>query len=358
MSSIPESSTSLQHPSARQLNASTVVLWRDQRTVQLELGNNRVLVDKVGTEQITALLARRGPAGSVPRASPPDPALVTALGAAGFLTELQSADPLDHPGGPLPAQFGPELGALTGRHGDAGQVMLARRRRAAVAVHGTSRITTSIASTLGSAGVGWVQLVHGQEVSAGDSCPGGLSPADEGTRFGVAGVQAIRRYAPDVATAPIPRGRFADLVILTDPTPAEPSVRASLHLDGLAHLSVGVDGSSAVIGPLVVPGVSSCLRCADLHRCERDPAWPMLALQLGSRPRHRIPADVALCVAATGVAVGQALAYLDGRRPETTGATLEWQLPDWRLRRRTWLPHHDCDCGAAAPAAKHGRMNS
>jgi bacteriocin biosynthesis cyclodehydratase domain-containing protein len=356
MPSISESSTGLQRPSGRQLNASTVVLWRGPRTAQLELGSNRVMVDEIGSEQISALLARRDRAGSSSRASPPDPALLSALGAAGFLTDLQTADPLEHPGGPLPAQFGPELGALTGRHGDAGQVMLARRRRAAVAVHGTSRITTSIASTLGSAGIGWVQLVHGQEVSAGDSCPGGLSPADEGARFRVAGVQAIRRYAPDVDTAPIPRGRFADLVILTDPVPAEPSVRESLHLDGLAHLSVGVDGSNAVIGPLVVPGTSSCLRCADLHRSERDPAWPMLALQLSSRPRHRIATDVALCVAATGLAVGQALAYLDGLRPETANATLEWQLPDWRLRRRTWLPHHDCDCGAATRATRHGRM--
>ena len=54
-------------------------------------------------------------------------------------------------------------------------------------MHGNSRITTTVASTLASAGVGWVQLVPAGEVSAGEACPGGLVPADEGSRFAVAG---------------------------------------------------------------------------------------------------------------------------------------------------------------------------
>ncbi|MDQ2838470.1 MAG: thiamine biosynthesis protein ThiF [Actinomycetota bacterium] len=351
-------------PRTARLNASAVVLWRAPGMLQLELGARRVVIDNVRPEQMSTLLARGDggtrPAGST-RAGLSDPstvALANALTTAGFVTTRAPHELHGQPDGPLPAQLGPELGALTGRHGDGAAAMLARRRSAAVAVHGTSRITVSIATTLASAGVGWVQLVHGGEVSAGDVCPGGLEPSDEGARFGIAGVQTIRRYAPDADTTPIPRSRFTDLVILTDPLPVEPSVRASLHLDGLAHLSATVDGSRAVIGPLVVPGVSSCLRCADLHRCERDPCWPSLAVQLSSRLRQRSGSDVALCVAAAGLAAGQALAYLDQQGPETLNATLEWQLPEWRLRRRSWLPHHDCDCGASTRTEKHGRMGS
>jgi hypothetical protein len=223
-------------------------------------------------------------------------------------------------------------------------------------VHGNSRITTTIASTLASAGVGWVQLVPAGEVSAGESCPGGVAPADEGDRFAVAGVQAMLRTAPNVRSGPIPAGRRADLVVLTDPVPVEPTIHTSLHLDRTAHLTAGVDGSRAVIGPLVLPGVTSCLRCADLHRCDRDPAWPRLAVQLANRPRRRAISDVSLCVAAAGLTAGQALAYLDRGEPETLNATLEWQLPDWRLRRREWVSHHDCDCGAATRFAEGGRM--
>ncbi|MEO6701879.1 MAG: thiamine biosynthesis protein ThiF [Jatrophihabitantaceae bacterium] len=335
------------------------MLWRSANVLQLELGSNRIVIDNVRPEQLTALLPRPGrptPDGEQARQ------LTSQLGAAGFLTRQAALDQLAEPDGPIPAQLGPDLRALVGRQGDAGTDVLARRRRAAVAVHGTSRIAVPIASTLASAGVGWVQLVHGGEVAAGDSCPGGLNPADEGSRFGVAGVQAVLRNAPMVDTSPIPRNRFPDLVVLTDPLPVEPSVRASLHLDGLAHLAAAVDGSRAVIGPLVLPGVSSCLRCADLHRCDRDPCWPTLAVQLSSRPRRRIGSETALCMAAAGVAAGQALAYLDRERPETLDTTLEWQLPDWRLRRRHWPSHRDCDCGAALGwtrrSAKHGRMSS
>ncbi|MGI8666428.1 MAG: ThiF family adenylyltransferase [Jatrophihabitans sp.] len=339
------------------LNAATVLLWRSEVSLQLELGLRRVVIDNVAAEQVSPLLVRPEGRQNQARASPADSCpteLAGVLAAAGFLTEQAPGEP----DAPLAAQYKPELAALTGRHGDAAAAVLANRGRAAVAVHGTSRITASIASTLASAGVGWVQLVHGGDVAAADACPGGLTPTDEGSRFGVAGVAAIHRCAPGTQTVPIPRNRFADLVILTDPAPVEPSVRASLHLDGLAHLPVTVDGSSAVIGPLVAPGISSCLRCADLHRCERDPCWPMLAVQLAARPRRRIGSEVALCLAAAGLAAGQALAFLDGRRPETVNATLEWQLPDWRLRRRSWPAHHDCDCGAATGSAKHGRMGS
>jgi len=281
--------------------------------------------------------------------------LAEELHRAGFLTRPIHRRP---PPAQLPAYLNAEFGALLGRHGDDAPAVLARRRRSAVAVHGTSRITTTLAATLAGAGIGQVQLVDGGEVAAADSCPGGLSHADEGNRFGIAGVAAMRRSSPDVVTSPIGDRRFADLVILTDPMPVEPAIRDSLHLDGLAHLSVAVHGSRAVIGPLVLPGRSSCLRCADLHRSERDPCWPALAIQLAARTKHRAISEVALCVAAAGLTAGQALSFLDGQRPETIGGTVEWQLPEWRLRRRSWPPHHECDCGAAVNHLEDGRMGS
>jgi len=342
-----------------------VVLWRSPDVVQLELGDRRITVSNVQPEHISALMPDRGTGPRRQQQARPGLAalsrplrgaaleLAEQLCRAGFLTRPV---PRRMPPGQVPAYLNADLGALFGRYGDAAPDVLARRRRAAVAVHGTSRITSTIAATLAGAGVGQVQLVDGGEVAAADSCPGGLSYTDEGARFGIAGVAAIRRSSPDVVTSPLGSGRFADLVILTDPAPVEPSVRDSLHLDGLPHLSSSVSGSGAVIGPLVMPGRTSCLRCADLHRSDRDPCWPTLAVQLATRSRHRAISEVALCVAAAGVTAGQALSFLDGQRPETVGGTVEWQLPDWRLRRRSWPPHHECDCGAASNPLEDGRM--
>lgn len=340
-------------PAARRLNRAAVVLWRSRQVVQLELGARRIVVEGVEPEQLSALLWR--PAGRLPapaRHGPPDglAELTTALDKAGFLTG--AADPaFGHSG--VPARLTADLGALTGQFGDQAVAVLRARRAATVAVLGASRLATSVAATLAAAGVGWVHLAHGGEVSASDACPGGVTPADEGRRFAIAAEEALRRCGPDVVTSPIPPDRPTDLVMLTDPAPLDSSLRSALHEDRVPHLPASVDGQQAVVGPLVLPGRTGCLRCADLHRTDRDPGWPALAVQLGARPRRRITSDVALCVATAGVAAGQALAHLDQQRPATVGASLEWQLPDWRLRRRSWLPHHQCDCGAATANPPH-----
>lgn len=49
------------------------------------------------------------------------------------------------------------------------------------------------------------------------------------------------------------------------------------------HLHVGVGHQTAVIGPLVLPGETSCLRCAHLHRRDRDPRWPVRSVQWAHR---------------------------------------------------------------------------
>jgi len=38
------------------------------------------------------------------------------------------------------------------------------------------------------------------------------------------------------------------------------------------------------------------------------------------------------------------LTFLDGGDPASIDGTLELRLPDWRLRRRSWPAHPDCDC--------------
>ena len=51
------------------------------------------------------------------------------------------------------------------------------------------------------------------------------------------------------------------------------------HLCTLAHLHVATRLDNAAIGPLVIPGSSSCFRCAHLHRCDTSPDWMQVDLQ-------------------------------------------------------------------------------
>lgn len=107
------------------------------------------------------------------------------------------------------------------------------------------------------------------------------------------------------------------------------------------HLLVRSLGDAVWVGPLVLPGRTPCLRCTDLTRADVDPGWPTVLAQLG-RLRLRLPALLSGWAAA--VAATQALGFLDGSRPETTGATLELTAADLRTELRTWPSHRDCGC--------------
>jgi hypothetical protein len=146
-----------------------------------------------------------------------------------------------------------------------------------------------------------------------------------------------------------------DVVVLTRAwAMSDPLVRA-LHRDGLPHLVATVRGRTGIVGPLVVPGRTSCLRCADLHRRDADADWPLLAPQLtAAEPPPGGSTTTCLLTAVTGAL--QVLAYLDGTAaPVVLGATLELRPPDPLPRLRPWPEHPDCGCtGESAQAAAAG----
>jgi bacteriocin biosynthesis cyclodehydratase domain-containing protein len=216
-------------------------------------------------------------------------------------------------------------------------------------VHGGGRVGTSLATLLAAAGVGHVHVADRGPVRPGDPVPAGVPVADVDRSRSTAAADALRRVAPEVRTAAPPPGTRPDLVVLATTDPVDTGLRAALVRDAVPHLVAGVRETTAVVGPLVLPGRTGCLRCGDLHRVDRDPAWPVVAAQLvGVRRRRDEPCDAALATLAASLAALQCLAHLDGGPAAATGASLELGLTDWRLRRRSWPPHPACDCGVAA----------
>jgi len=122
---------------------------------------------------------------------------------------------------------------------------------------------------------------------------------------------------------------------------------AALTQKLVPHLAVSASEAIGVVGPLVLPGQSACLRCLDLTRAERDPAWPLILAQLSAQASADPPGcDTVLATTVAAQAVAQALAFIDedGRAPAVTNGTLELVLPGWQWRRRTWPPHPRCGC--------------
>lgn len=140
-----------------------------------------------------------------------------------------------------------------------------------------------------------------------------------------------------------------DLVVLADFLVADPRVVRDLQSAGVPHLAVRVRDGTGLIGPLVIPGVTSCLACADLHRRDRDAAWPAIAAQLrdtvGVADRATLLATAALALSQ----VNQVIAAVRGQHadpdpPSALNATLEFDLRAGSIVTRQWTRHPLCCC--------------
>ena len=141
-----------------------------------------------------------------------------------------------------------------------------------------------------------------------------------------------------------------DLVVLTDYLVADPRLVRDLCDARVPHLPVRVRDGTGLVGPLVVPGVTSCLRCADLHRSDRDASWPAIAAQLcrtvGSADRATVLATAALALKEIDQIV-QALRRADpgaAPPPATLDTTLEFDVSTGSIDARRWSRHPDCAC--------------
>jgi hypothetical protein len=133
-----------------------------------------------------------------------------------------------------------------------------------------------------------------------------------------------------------------DLTIIATDRP-EPDRVISEHLVGNdePHLVVRCWGNGVSVGPLVVPGKTSCLRCADLCRTDADPLWPVVLRQLS---RLQIETPPTLLAWAASIAAAQSLAFLHGELPESAGSTMELTWPHFVTRLRRWPAHRNCGC--------------
>jgi bacteriocin biosynthesis cyclodehydratase domain-containing protein len=332
-------------------------LWRDRETLQLGRPPGRAAVLAgldAATRAVLPLLDGTRDADQVVAAAdaagcPPDrtSVLLELLGRAGALedgdatrraAQRWSISERD--------RFEPDLGSLSLVHGDGAATALARRSAARVTVLGAGRVGAPLAALLAAAGVGGVDVRDEAVTAASDVGVGGLAAEDVGRRRGEAARALLHRGWPgaDLGVQPFP-----ELVVLA-PTGREPlDPVAGLVAHGVPHLLVEVRDDVGIVGPLVLPGSTACLHCLDLARSDRDPDWPALAAQLAGAQRTTPPCDGALAVAVAAQAALQALTLLEGTVPASAGGTLELVLPDWRWRRRSWLPHAACGC--ALPAA-------
>jgi bacteriocin biosynthesis cyclodehydratase domain-containing protein len=166
-------------------------------------------------------------------------------------------------------------------------------------------------------------------------------------------VEALRCSGARVAHTSQPHAAVSpaavDLVVLSDYLVADPRMVRDLHRQGVPHLPVRVRDGTGLVGPLVIPGVTSCLGCADLHRGDRDPAWPAIAAQLrdtvGVADRATLLATAALALSQVNrviAAVRGQQAVPDPAPPAALNATLEFDVNAGSVVARRWTKHPLC----------------
>jgi hypothetical protein len=309
------------------LKPGLLTVWRNRDTVQIGIDPRRAialtgmrgaavllgLLD--GSRDLAQILAAAGDVGISAEAAD---RVITLLAVGGALDDFPVTTYRAMPHG-MRTRLAPELATAALAHGDAdgGARILARRQGACVRVEGMSRVGLCLASFLAASGIGMV-------ISAGRPPGAGAGPG-----------------APPPAAA----SRHPDLVILADIYRRElPEI---LRRGGVPHLAAAASEAIGVVGPLVLPGRTACLRCLDLTRAERDPAWPLILAQLTAGGADPPACDTVLAAAVATQAAAQALAFVD--RPASasavTNGTLELVLPDWQWRRRSWAQHDRCGCG-------------
>src|SRR5580693_366838 len=384
------------------LKRGLLPVWRDRDTLQIGIDSRRAvaLTGMAGAAWVIGLLD-----GSRDRAQVVQTAAdhgIPAETTERVLALLATAGALDDfPAGtlrllppPLRARLAAELAAasLAHRDGDGGARTLARRLTAQVRIHGAGAVGTGIASLLTSSGVGQVTRADAPERpqklqstpngpgtlrpgvpstggdGSGEPPPGTARPAEPQPSTGRPGnpqpstgrpgnpqpstgrprnqqTGTGRRGKPGKAP---PSMALPDLAILVGRHPMER--RASLMRDHVPHLAVAADEAIGVVGPLVIPGRTACLRCLDLTRAERDPAWPLILAQLEGREPDPCACDAPLAAAVAAQAAAQVLAFIDRAvaADAVVNGTLELVLPGWQWRRRTWPRHPGCSCRSHA----------
>jgi hypothetical protein len=338
-------------------------LWRDRDTVQIGVDPRRAraLTGLGKAAAIVSLLDGARDAGQVARTAGeygiPAAAVhrvLTLLAEAGLLDDFP-ADLYQALPDYLRSRIAPELAcaALAYGHGDGGAAVLARRRASFVRVYGAGRLGACVATLLAASGIAWVSCQASGTVLPADIAPAGLTMADVGSGQAGAVARAIHRVAREVRTSD-DAARLPDLAVLTGRP--DPVLVAGLMRDRVPHLAVLADEAIGVVGPLVRPQRTPCLRCLDLSKAASDPAWPALLAQVSSvlaTAVSPLACDTVLAAATAALAAAQALAFLDRACPPATiGGTLEVVLPDWQWQRRAWPAHPACNCGGYTALAR------
>jgi hypothetical protein len=236
--------------------------------------------------------------------------------------------------------------AAAGLLGESGSAPYTNSTSPRVRLIGAGSVGYQLAQLLMVSGVGSLYVYDNEPPNPALYSAAGVLPSRaEALRSALAEVGSFVSSAQGISTLSHwskPETTPLDLTIVATDRP-EPDRVITEHLvrNDEPHLVVRCWGNGVSVGPLVVPGKTSCVRCADLSRSDADPRWPVVLRQLS---RLQIDTPPTLLAWAASVAAAQSLAFLRGELPESAGSTMELNWPHFVTRLRRWPAHRNCGC--------------
>ena len=224
---------------------------------------------------------------------------------------------------------------------------LDRRRAAQVRVLSCDPTTVATAALLAASGVGHFAVSSAPDeselVQADDILPGGLSSDVLGTPRVSAVRQALAQLGAETRAQKVRPD--ANIALLSF---QEYATTTGFAAPEIPYVTTSVSGRSAVVGPLVIPGITACAVCESMSREDRDAALVHDDTE-GLQPPIGLAAAAVTAVQLAAVHAAVAvLEFLDqsngARLPALAGHVLHIDVPGPTLQLSVVRPHPRCGC--------------
>jgi molybdopterin/thiamine biosynthesis adenylyltransferase len=174
-------------------------------------------------------------------------------------------------------------------HGDLDAIN--RRIGCEISIRGAGRLGMTVCLLLASAGFPNITVHDSTLVSESDLTPWGASRIDIGIRRDVVAKNLVERMIRGVSAHKNSlryRSNQKIEILLPDQRADFPWISA-ISADALVatdtpHLFASTSSSESLVSSVINPGQTPCLRCLHLHKCDQDPQWPIIDLQVSQNP--------------------------------------------------------------------------